>query len=94
MVGDGARIGEAGKTDQRGSSLPSEGACFAQGRLMFSDRSGTQILLIPQAAPATSTTLFLISVLEGFFFLFFLLPLLGELLLHTLLFISIFSLEK
>lgn len=69
MVGDGARIGEAAKTDQRGPSLPSEGACFAQGRLMFSDRSGTQILLIPQAAPATSTTLFLICP-GGFFFFF------------------------
>lgn len=41
--GYGTRIGEAGKTDQRGPSLPSEGACFAQGRLTFSDRSGTQI---------------------------------------------------
>ena len=33
-----------GRQDRsEGPSLPSEGACFAQGRLMFSDRSGTQI---------------------------------------------------
>ena len=41
MVGDGAR--RRGRQDKSAGALPKEGACFAQERLMFRDRSGTQI---------------------------------------------------